>query len=182
MEKGFGRRLLGIGPTLIIAACLTLAPQTPLGAQGARLGRVTGFELPRYVSLRASKARLRVGPGTKYPIKWVYIRPGIPLEIIAEYGNWRKVRDWSSAMGWMYQSLLSGRRTAVVAPWQTDLVPLRREQSKKAVANAMLSPGVIARLERCGDGWCRISVENGAWHGFVVQAKLWGAYPGELLE
>lgn len=174
--------MLGIGPTLIIAAGLTLAPQTPLGAQGARLGRVTGFELPRYVSLRASKARLRVGPGTQYPIKWVYVRPGIPLEIIAEYGNWRKVRDWSSAKGWMYQSLLSGRRTAVVAPWQTDLVPLRRGRSEKAVVNAMLSPGVIVRLERCGDEWCRISVKDDVWNGYVSQAKLWGVYPGELLE
>lgn len=182
MEKRFGRRLLGIGPTLTIAACLTFAPQTPLGAQATRLGRVTGFELPRYVSLRASKARLRVGPGTKYPIKWVYIRPGIPLEIIAEYGNWRKVRDWTSAKGWMYQSLLSGRRTAVVAPWQTEFVPLRRGRSEMAATIALLSPGVIVRLDRCDQEWCRISVKDDAWNGYVSQEKLWGAYPGELLE
>jgi len=182
MENGFGRRLLGAGLTLIIAACFTLAPHTSLGAQGARFGRVTGFELPRYVSLRASRARLRVGPGTKYSIRWVYIRPGIPLEIIAEYGNWRKVRDWTSAKGWMHQSLLSGQRSAVVAPWQTDLVPLMRKRSDEAAAIAMLSPGVIVRLEQCGDEWCRISVKDDAWRGYVSPAKLWGVYPGELLE
>ncbi|WEX08550.1 SH3 domain-containing protein [Chelativorans sp. AA-79] len=151
-------------------------------AQAARLGSETGLELPRYVSLGSSRARLRAGPGTQYSIEWVYVTPGIPLEIIAEYGNWRKVRDWSSAQGWMYHALLSGRRTAIVAPWQTDPVPLKHEPSDKAATTAILSPGVKGSLERCDGSWCRISIKGDAWHGYVSQAKLWGVYPGEALE
>ncbi|MGT2466406.1 SH3 domain-containing protein [Mesorhizobium atlanticum] len=40
-----------------------------------------------------------------------------PLEIYQEYGNWRRVRDWDGSTGWIYHSLLSGRRTGIVAPW-----------------------------------------------------------------
>lgn len=182
MGKGHGRQFIRLGVTLILAAVLTLPFNTTLGAQDVGVGQATGLELPRYVSLRASRARLRAGPGTQYPVNWVYVRPGIPLEIIAEYGNWRMVRDWTSAKGWMYRSLLSGRRTAVVAPWQKDPVPLKRRPSDKAPPIAMLTPGVIGSLEQCDGRWCRVSVRDGAWRGYVPQEKLWGAYPGELLE
>lgn len=182
MGKGHGRRFIRVGLTLIMAAVLTLPFQVSPGAQAVGVGQETGFELPRYVSLRASRARLRAGPGTQYPVNWVYVRPGIPLEITAEYGNWRKVRDWTSAKGWIYRPLLSGRRTAVVAPWQTDPVPLKRGPSDTAAAIALLSPGVIGSLERCDGRWCRFSVKGGAWDGYVLQGKLWGVYPGELLK
>src|SRR5690606_28755156 len=86
-------------------------------ASGYTLGRSTGYPIPRFVSLKSAKARMRVGPSTTYRILWVYQRAGTPLEIIDEWGNWRRVRDDAGTSGWMHAALLSGRRTAVVAPW-----------------------------------------------------------------
>lgn len=184
METGHRRWFRRNGPALAAAALALLASWGPPGAaaatEGVRRGRVTGLELPRYVSLGAGRARLRVGPGTRYAIEWVYVRRGIPLEIVAEYGNWRKVRDWSGAKGWMHHSLLSGRRTAIVAPWQSEPVPLRSGPAQETIA--LLAPGVISRLERCANGSCLVSVGDGAWRGRVPQAKLWGVYPGGKLE
>ena len=74
----------------------------------------TGLPLPRYVSLRAGEVNLRTGPGVQYPVDWVYLRQNLPMEIIAEYGTWRKVRDWQGTQGWVHQSMVSGLRTLII--------------------------------------------------------------------
>lgn len=145
-------------------------------------GPVTGFPIPRFVSLAAERANMRVGPGRDYMIKWVYVSPGLPLEVLAEYGNWRKVRDQDGASGWVYHSLLSGRRTGTVAPWKREAVPLRAAASFDAPVVARLSPRVVVVLETCGGTWCNVSLENGQLSGHIRQAQLWGVYPGEVID
>lgn len=145
-------------------------------------GSVTGFPVPRFVSLSAERANMRVGPGRNYMIKWVYVSPGLPLEVLAEYGNWRKVRDHEGASGWMYHSLLSGRRTGTVAPWKSEAVPLRGAASFHAPVIARLRPHVVVFLETCGGKWCNVSLEGGQLSGHVRQAELWGVYPGEVID
>ena len=58
--------------------------------------------LPRFVSLRADTVNLRTGPGNRYPIEYVYRRKGYPLEIVAEFDQWRQVRDWQGTEGWVH--------------------------------------------------------------------------------
>ena len=148
---------------------------TPVGLKA----EASDLPLPRFVSLKGSPANLRIGPGVRYGIEWIFVRSGIPLEIYQEYGNWRRVRDWEGTSGWIYGPLLSGRRTAVTAPWNRENIPLRKNPTADSSITAWLEPEIPVELVRCDGQWCRVAVDTMA--GFVKQIRLWGAYPNEVL-
>ena len=99
---------------------------------------VSGLPVPRFVSLKSDRVNVRAGPNKDQEVRWVYTRAGMPVEITAEFENWRRIRDWEGAEGWVYHSLLSGKRTAVVVPkLKNDLVPLYESaDTKSAVVGA----------------------------------------------
>ncbi len=140
-----------------------------VGDPGAR-GRVTSLPLPRYVSLRADAANVRRGPGLSYRVDWEFRRRGWPLEITAEYGHWRRVRDVEGAAGWVHYSLLSGARTAVFVG--DSLAPVHAARSADSAILAYAEPGVVAQLDGCDDAWCRVTVRGS--EGYVRRAGLWG--------
>jgi len=171
------------GLSLSTAAALGQQPAQP---PGGRLG--TGLPVPRYVSLKTDRVNLREGPSKDHRTAWVFQRAGLPVEIIAEYETWRRIRDSEGTEGWVLHSLLSGRRTALVMPWAKGNVPpislLERTDEKSGVL-AQLQPGVIANIKTCDGTWCRvIIVMDGArdLDGYVRQEKLWGVYPNEKVE
>lgn len=145
-------------------------------------GRVTGFPIPRFVSLRSERANMRVGPSTDYPTKWVYSARGLPIEITEEYGNWRRVRDQDGATGWMLAPLLSSKRTAVVGPWLDQPAALNERPRPKARMIARLSPKVRLDILDCDGNWCRVSLRDRHLSGFIDQTLLWGVYPGEVID
>src|SRR6516162_2729661 len=105
----------------------------------------------------------------------------LPVEITAESDNWRRIRDWEGSEGWVYHSLLSGRRTAVVTPKdKKELVPLYEQGDSSATVIARLQAGVLAAVKRCTGSWCRIA--GAGFDGWVVQEQLWGVYPNEKVE
>ncbi len=144
----------------------------------------SGLPLPRFVSLRANRVNLRVGPGTNYAVEWMYTKSGIPMEIIQEYDNWRRVRDPDGAEGWVNQSLLSGRRTAIAAPWQKGKddvqINLYGEANRAAAIRAYIEPGVVGSIRACNGEWCEMSFEGHS--GWLSQSQVWGAYPGEFVK
>ena len=105
----------------------------------------TSLPIPRFVSLHSSKVNVRTGPGVRYPVEWVLLRRGIPVEVLAEFENWRKIRDWQGTEGWVHQSMLSGTRNVVV---MNATRALRRRAGEGTGVVARLEPGVIARLPR----------------------------------
>ncbi len=133
-----------------------------------------GLPIPRFVSLKSDKVHLRVGPGKDYPIEWVYVKRGLPVEVIAEYDTWRKIRDTEGAEGWVHQQYLSGRRMAVTIP---EIQPLLRKDDEKSPPLAQLESGVVVRLLECDAAWCKI--EAAGFRGFVKRTGLWGIYPTE---
>lgn len=170
-----------------LAFLLPVAMGQPLQAkpafnEGWRKGRETGLPVPRFVSLKAHTARMRVGPSTDYATSWLYSVRGIPLEITEEYGNWRRVRDQDGVSGWMSAPLLSGRRTAVIGPWLDEPVALRAAPSTKAKIIVRLSPRVRLDIDRCDGKWCEASIQLQRLSGFVKQEALWGVYPQEIIE
>lgn len=171
-----------VGMFLASAAPAGALPIKPVAATVWNKGRETGLPIPRYVSLRAHKARMRVGPSTIYATKWIYMKPGLPLEIIDEYGHWRQVRDDTGVTGWMHSALLSGVRTAVIAPWLTKNAMLRADANPAARTIVELQPRVLVSLQSCTGTWCRVSVREHSARGYVRQDKLWGAYPGEMFQ
>lgn len=159
------------------------AGSLPAAAQdgGARTGP-SGLPLPRFVSLKSNRINMRAGPGQDYQVVWIYQREGLPVEIVAEYDNWRRVRDSEGDEGWVFHSLLSGRRTALVTPWSEDpedTVSLRRTASAAAQPVAYLEPGVQVDVRSCDGSWCSIGVEE--TQGYLEQERLWGVYPGETI-
>jgi SH3-like domain-containing protein len=149
----------------------------PALAEPMRQGS-SGLPLPRFVTLKADRVNVRRGPSSEHQVSWVFTRQGLPVEIVAEFEHWRRIRDSEGAEGWVYHSLLSGRRSVLVAPWSgAKPVPLRSSDAAESRAVALLSAGVMADVRSCTGAWCRISI---AGHdGWIDQAMLWGVYPGE---
>ncbi|KQQ38572.1 MULTISPECIES: SH3 domain-containing protein [Rhizobium/Agrobacterium group] len=153
-------------------------------AQGVAKG-ASGLPLPRFVSLKSRKVNIRIGPSTDYAVSWMYMKSGTPMEIIQEYDNWRRVRDAEGTEGWVNQALLSGERTAVAAPWMRGkgkdiYVNMRNEPQQSAGLTAKLEPGVMIKISECNGDWCHAEA-NGA-EGWIAQAEIWGAYPGEAFK
>ena len=148
-------------------------------ASASDIGRTTGLPIPRFVSTKTQPANVRVGPGLDYPVKWTFVRRGLPVEVIAEFDNWRRIRDWEGKDGWMFGQLLSGKRTALVAPWpRSRPVLLRADGTNKAAAVAIVEPTVFVRVIGCDGQWCKVAAKRE--HGYLPQTSIWGAYPGEV--
>ena len=147
-------------------------------AQEPQKGPVSNLPVPRYVSLKSDRVNVREGPSKEHPTVWVYTHAGLPVEITAEFETWRKIRDWEGAEGWVLHSLLSGRRTALTAPWKKEPQLLTADDHKTAIAK--LSPGVVSSVRSCDGKWCRVSGKD--FDGFIQQENLWGVYPGEKFE
>jgi SH3-like domain-containing protein len=163
------------------AATDALAPSPAQAAKttgAVAMGAVSGLPLPRFVSLKSSEVNVRRGAGKEHDVVWTYQRSGLPVEIIAEWDNWRRVRDADGADGWVFHSLLSGKRTALVAPWSSEAaLPLRNSGASDAAIVAQLQPKVLATVESCSGDWCRISGDR--FDGWMKQDQLFGVYPGE---
>ncbi len=159
-------------------------------SDGQKRGRSTGLPVPRFVSLKARAVNLRVGPGRKYAISWLYKKRGLPVEVIQEFDQWRRIRDSEGSTGWVLHSLLSSKRTAIVAPWDRAnssdtnedalLLDAKNDASDEAATVARLQAGLLVNVEECGQGWCEVEVQNTkAW---LKQESLWGVYPNEPLD
>ncbi len=187
--QSFGAAFLRLaGAGLVIAAVLAvmeptgMAPHASAGTDIAiATGSVSGLPVPRFVSLKSDRVNVRAGPTKDQDVRWVYTRAGMPVEITAEFENWRRIRDWEGAEGWVYHSLLSGKRSAVVVPTlKTDLVPLYEEPDAKSHEVARLQSGVLGMLKSCNGNWCEFAGKN--FDGWIRQERLWGAYPNEKVD
>jgi len=170
----FGKRsdsLAGIAPGDTTAS---------ISATGRTLG-ASGLPVPRFVSLKAEKVNVRRGPSSDHPVAWVFHRKGMPVEIVAEFENWRRIRDSDGEEGWILQNMLTGRRTAVVAPWREgQTMPLLSSASANGALVAKIAAGVVSEIETCSGDWCEISASG--YGGWIEQSMLWGVYPGEVVD
>ena len=143
----------------------------------------SGLQIPRFVSLKSDKVNVRAGPTKDHDVTWVYTRTGLPVEITAEFENWRRIRDWEGAEGWVYHSLLSGRRTGMIATSakaSEEPIPVHASDSAQSAVVARLQPGVLSAVKRCTGAWCRVS--GAGYDGWVAQDRLWGVYPNEKVD
>ena len=141
----------------------------------------SGLPVPRYVSLKSDHVNVRAGPTKDNDVAWVYTRAGLPVEITAEFENWRRVRDSEGAEGWVYHSMLSGRRTAVVTMKSKDqLAPIHDRADPESAIAARLQVGVVAQVKKCVSGWCRVT--GNGFDGWIEQQRLWGVYADEKVE
>ena len=148
-------------------------------AAGSSRPKSRRLPVPRFVSLKSDKVNVRKGPSTDQAIVWVFSRAGLPVEVIAESDNWRRVRDSEGADGWVFHSLLSARRTVLITPWSKatsacrSTAPIRPARAP----SPSLQSGVLGNVLSCDGEWCNVSVDD--YSGYVQQDKLWGVYKGE---
>jgi SH3-like domain-containing protein len=171
----FGKRTdsVAIAAPGEVTGSLASEAQRPLGP--------SGLPIPRFVSLKAEKVNVRRGPSSEHPVSWVFQRKGLPVEIVAEFENWRRVRDSDGEEGWILQNMLSGKRTAVIAPWkQGQLVALHGAPQAGTGLVARVGAGVVAEVSGCNGQWCKLTTMG--YDGYVEQTQLWGVYPGEKVD
>ena len=139
---------------------------------------MTGLPIPRFVALRTDDVNLRSGPGTRYPIEWVYKRRDLPVEIEREFDVWRLVRDPDGVKGWVHQATLTGRRSFFVTGGGEVL---RDAASDTAAPVAKVESGVVGRIRQCAaaSDWCEVQV--GDVHGWLKRQAFWGTQPGEAV-
>ncbi|MCH2037163.1 MAG: hypothetical protein MK137_01040 [Rickettsiales bacterium] len=142
----------------------------------AQISVASELPVPRFVSLKSKESNFRIGPSVNYPIKWVYVRRGMPIEIISEFANWRKVRDIEGEVGWIHHSLLSGKRNAIVIG--NDNQPLRAK-AESTIVEAYLEPGLIVAIDECEASLCKVKTED--YDGYVQKQALWGVYEDEII-
>jgi SH3-like domain-containing protein len=171
------------GVVLLIIVGAALFAGLARGAEGSE----TGLPLPRFATTRDDPVNVRVGPGERYKIAWVYVKAGMPVEIIEEFDTWRKIRDVDGSEGWVHQNLLSGKRVGIAAPWrQQESIPLLSGRGDSDGVRAFLAAGLRVQIARCDGSWCEVSAtgsgENapsGTFSGYLRQSELWGVYEGE---
>jgi SH3-like domain-containing protein len=167
---------------VVLAGCLAGASTVTTKASAKDASPTSsGLPVPRYVSLKSDHVNVRAGPTKDNDVAWVYTRSGLPVEITAEFENWRRVRDSEGAEGWVYHSLLSGRRTAVITmKSKDDLAALYEQADPGSAVTARLQAGVVAQVKHCGTGWCHV-IGNG-FDGWIEQQRLWGVYADERVD
>lgn len=167
--------------TLVLGLGLALAASDGARAEDTGLGPVTKLPMPRFVSLKADSVNLREGPNRDHPVKWIFKRAGLPVEITAEFEQWRRIRDSEGTEGWVLQNLLSGRRTVLVAPWsKEETVNLLERPDANSATVAKLQPRVLAAVHDCSRNWCRLKSDK--FDGYIQEDKLWGVYPRESVD
>lgn len=158
---------------IILMAVLSLAAAMPRPAAAEN----DKLPVPRFVSLKADEANLRTGPGIRYPVRWVYRKKWLPVEIVEEFDHWRKIRDVDGESGWVHKSLLSSRRTVFITDKQAVL---RKHQEENAPPLLRAERGVIADVIECESRWCRVQIEN--VKGWAPKTAFWGAYSQEVFD
>ena len=170
----FGKRadsLASVAPGDVTAS-LT-APSKSLGP--------SGLPIPRFVSLKAEKVNVRRGPSSDHGVAWVFQRKGLPVEIVAEFDNWRRIRDSDGEEGWILHNMLTGKRTATMAPWKPgQTIAFYNSPSLAGPMVAQVESGVVGEVSSCTGEWCEVTA--GGYDGFVEQTQLWGVYPGEAVD
>lgn len=175
------RRAPAFLTALAMLLAVSAAPLRGEAAEPVGIGPVSKLPVPRFVSLKSDRVNLREGPSKEHRTSWVFQRSGLPVEITAEFETWRRIRDAEGSEGWVLHSLLSARRTALVAPWSKEAaLPLYSKSNTTSEVSAQLQPGVLASVKACDGTWCRLTGQG--FDGYMQQAKLWGVYPNEKVE
>ena len=152
--------------SLTFIACFYIIPLA------ANQNGSTGLPLPRFATLKADTVNMRKGPGRDYHIIWTYQKQNYPVKIIAEYKNWRKVKDHYNHVGWVHKALLSGKKSVMVVHTKQTLVPIFNKPRDNAELIAYAEPFALGTFIKCNAGWCAIEFDGAS--GWVNKNFIWG--------
>ena len=133
---------------------------------------------PYWASIASGQAMMRTGPGRNYPGLWLYQRRDLPVRVVQVYTIWRKIEDPDGQQGWMLVTMLSDKRSAIVRPGAPRELHNKPDAASHVAYQA--EPGVVGRIEKCRDGWCRMTVAK--HEGYVAVSDIWGLNDGESVD
>lgn len=133
---------------------------------------------PYWASISSGQAMMRTGPGQNYPATWLYVRPDLPIKVVAVRDDWRRVEDPDGTVGWMLVRLLADQRSGIVRG--QDRQPMHEARDPASRVSYLAEPGVVGRVSDCGDGWCLFDV--GGRSGHIRAEALWGVDAGEAID
>jgi SH3-like domain-containing protein len=160
-----------VAPVALVAAVVAalVAAVAPAVAQPDR-PTPSGLPVPRWVSLKSDRINARVGPGEDYRILWTYRTRGLPVQVIAETRDWRRVCDPRGGMAWINAGTTSGRRTVMRAKPQT--LAVRAKPEAASPVRAYIAGRSLAGLDRCKAGWCKVRLDGAS--GWIPAREVWG--------
>jgi SH3-like domain-containing protein len=158
------------GAALGLTAAAGLLIAAPALAKTEERQTPSGMPVPRYVSLKFDKVNARAGPGDDHRLLFVYRVRGLPLQVVAETSEWRRVCDPEGTLAWVHKRVTDGRRTTMNTAAQP--VALLKRPKDGFRAQAYLNPRSLAALDRCDKGWCKVKADHAA--GWVREGVLWG--------
>ena len=165
-----------IHAAVTLAIVIVIAPYSAVAKEKTVMGN-SGYLVPRYVSLAKNIVNVRTGPDGKYPILWVFKKAGLPVKVIAEYNDWRKIIDSEGEAGWIWGPLLSSKRKGLIIAEKQSLL---KKPLDDAPVSVIAEAGVIGKIKQCNGDWCQLDV-NG-FKGWMRQSDFWGALEGETLD
>ncbi len=162
---------LAAAPAAQAQEALTPGSFRAFAAEGVepRMSDFSGLPVPRYASLRFDMVNGRSGPSADYPVKWTYERAGLPVVVVRESNEWRKVRDPVGDEVWVNKSQLAEQRTAIT----THAGVMHLTPAADAAQAARFNPGTVVSLGDCGTVWCPVSTQG--QKGWILREQLWGA-------
>lgn len=164
--QSLSRRIGGVAALLGLAVLAGASATMPDGRPTP-----TGLDVPRWLTLKSSEVRARTGPGLDYRILWEYRAAGLPVQVIAETREWRKICDPEGSVAWVHRSVVSARRGAFNA--SVEEVPIHSGRSETASVKARFSPRSVISLDNCRDGWCEVRARK--LKGWVPEGSIFGA-------
>ena len=126
-------------------------------------------EVINFLTLKNTKVNLRQGPSFEYPIKLIYKKKFLPVEILDKSEAWRKIKDFESNVGWIHISQLSKKKSAI------NIVNNSVFYKKSTIYSqpvAKLKVGRLVLIKKCNLKWCKIY--SGGFEGWIVKKSLWG--------
>ncbi len=153
---------------LLASALITASANGEPAAPKQTISHFSGEPVPRFAPLRYAAVNGRAGPGESHPIIWRYEREGLPMLVIKESRDWRRVRDPDGDEVWVHARMLGTGQTAMVRAQEV----LHRQAGESAAPVAELGAGLVVDLERCAEGWCEVSADGRS--GWLPIAALWG--------
>ena len=135
------------------------------------------FFLPRsfanesvdFLSLKNNEVNLRQGPSFEYPIKFVYKKKFLPIEVLDKSETWIKIRDFENNSGWIHISQVSKKKSAINKK-NNSIIYKKPTIFSKPIAK--LEIGRLVLIKRCKVEWCKIS--SGGFRGWIYKNALWG--------
>ena len=155
----------------MLAACGEHAAEGRDCPSAQREHTLSGFCVPRWVSLKRGEVYGRKGAGKDYPALWIYRVKGLPVQVVAETTDWRRICDPDGGASWVHRSMIDGKRSIMALPG--DPAPLRASPGEQAPIKAYLGARALAAVQRCQTGWCKVSAPGGG--GWIETSRVWGA-------